>query len=235
MFRSLTAELVQYQRDPDSAQWIADVSSWPDAWTGRDLGGRPDAFLVEAERDGDPQSIVNALEWLMDRAYTAQDFDAAVGYGTRLLEHGFGSVVSRATVGRVALHAGDFALARRVLALVEPGPGGIADADIGMLRAGIAAREGRTREALEAYRAALTGYRDYGARFDLALTGLDMAALIGADEPTVAAAASDARAIFLELDAKPLVDRLDRLMAAAPPAASVVNGTTAAQATTASA
>src|SRR4029079_15311707 len=49
MFRSLTAELVQYQRDPDSAQWITDVSAWPEAWTGRDLGGRPEALLVEAE------------------------------------------------------------------------------------------------------------------------------------------------------------------------------------------
>ncbi len=52
-----------------------------------------------------------------------------------------------------------------------------------------------------------------GLRFDVAMTALDMAALLGPGQPAVRAAAAEAREILVELGAKPLVERLDRLMA----------------------
>jgi hypothetical protein len=81
------------------------------------------------------------------------------------------------------------------------------------LRAGIAARQGRIDEAVAGYRAALTIYREMGLRFDLAMAGLDMAALLGPDVPAVRAAAVEARAIFVDLGARPVIARLDRLVA----------------------
>jgi hypothetical protein len=79
------------------------------------------------------------------------------------------------------------------------------------VRAGIAALEGRVPDALGLYRSALAGYRDAGCRFDFALTVLDMAALIGTDEPAVRAAIPEGREILVALGAHPLVERLDAL------------------------
>jgi hypothetical protein len=45
------------------------------------------------------------------------------------------------------------------------------------------------------------------------MTGLDMAALVGADVAAVRAAAAEALAIFRELEAAPMVARLERLLA----------------------
>jgi hypothetical protein len=49
------------------------------------------------------------------------------------------------------------------------------------------------------------------------MAGLDMAALLGPDVPGVRAAAAEARAILVELGAKPVIARLDRLVAAEKP------------------
>ena len=78
--------------------------------------------------------------------------------------------------------------------------------------AGIAALEGRVPEALGLYRSALAGYRDAGCRFDVALTVLDMAALIGPEEPGVRAVIPEGREILVGLGAPSLVERLDTLV-----------------------
>ncbi|HEV8403621.1 MAG TPA: hypothetical protein VGQ31_11360, partial [Candidatus Limnocylindrales bacterium] len=79
------------------------------------------------------------------------------------------------------------------------------------VRAGIAALQGRPAEAMALYRSALPGYRDAGCRFDVALTILDMAALLGPDEPGVRALIPEGREILVGLGAHPLVERLDAL------------------------
>ena len=66
-------------------------------------------------------------------------------------------------------------------------------------------------EAVGLSRAALAGYRDAGCRFDVALTILDMAALIGPAEPAVRSAIPEGREILESLGARPLVERLDAL------------------------
>jgi hypothetical protein len=110
----------------------------------------------------------------------------------------------------VALHVGDVATAERAAASLEPTLGGATDADLAVIRAGIAAARGRTGEALAGYRTALAAYRELGLAFDIALTGFDMAALLGDAEPAAVAAAAEAREILVGLGAVPLVARLDR-------------------------
>ena len=95
---------------------------------------------------------------------------------------------------------------------MAPRFGGVADDDLSGLRAGIAAGDGRIPEALGLYRSALAGYRDAGCRFDVALTILDMAALIGTDEPAVRSVIPEGREILESLGARPLVERLDALV-----------------------
>ena len=88
------------------------------------------------------------------------------------------------------------------------------DHDLSNMRAGIAAGEGRTQDALGLYRSALAGYREAGCRFDVALTILDMATLIGPDEPAVRSSIPEAREILESLGARLLLERLDAVTAA---------------------
>ena len=218
--RSAIGELADGHPDPSEAQAIRDLSSAQLPWLGEGIGGRPAAVVADAERDQDPQALANGYRWALDEAFAREDFGAAAGSGRKLLEYDFASSNDRFWAGRAALHVGDVATAERVLATLEPSPGGAADADVAALRAGIAARQGQIDDAVAGYRAALAVYRDMGLRFDLAMAGLDMAALIGPDVPAVRAAAAEARAILVELGARPVIARLDRLVPpeeAAPP------------------
>jgi class 3 adenylate cyclase/tetratricopeptide (TPR) repeat protein len=207
------AELLESHADPSGVRWMRDMLLWQEVWRGGDVGGRPQAMVREAETDGDPQALVNGCQWSLEEAFVQEDFAAADGFGRRLLEHEFAGPNIRFWAGRAALHLGDRATAQRVAAMIEPSVGGACDGDVGALRAGLAALEGRVDEALAGYRTALTVYREMGLRFDVAMTGLDMAALVGPGQSAVRAAAAEAREILVELGATPVVERLDRLMA----------------------
>ena len=114
-------------------------------------------------------------------------------------------------VGRLPSTTAELDIAERVLELAAQGFGGVVDHDLSTIRAGIAALEGRTTEALGLYRSALAGYREAGCRFDVALTILDMAALVGTDEPAVRSLIPEGRDILVSLGARPLIERLDAL------------------------
>ncbi len=90
-------------------------------------------------------------------------------------------------------------------ALGEPGPRhrGVTDLRLDVLRAGLAALEGRTDEARAGYLAAEAGLRDLGIRFELGLATLEHASFLP-DDPSAAAAAEEARAILAELGAATL-------------------------------
>ena len=66
------------------------------------------------------------------------------------------------------------------------------EADRTTIRAGIAALEGRTADALALYREALRAWRDLGLAWDEALCAIDMAMLLDPAEPEVQAAAERA-------------------------------------------
>ena len=77
------------------------------------------------------------------------------------------------------------------------------------IRAGLAAAEGRTGEALSAYRDIIRTWRDLGLGNDEHFTALDMVFLIGATNPDVKPYASAAREFFERVGARPFVERLD--------------------------
>ena len=214
-----TTELAETHPDPSEKAWITDMGIWNRVWRGEDVGDRPQAMVEEAEHDEDPQAFANGCEWVLEEAFAGEDFARAAEAGKRYVDRELGSPAGWLWAGRAALHQGDVPAAERALALLERGAGRATMADIALIRAGIAARQGRVDDALAEYRTALPIYRDLELRFDIALTGLDMAALLGPDVPGVRAMAAEARAIFVELGAQPVIARLDRLIAAgAPPA-----------------
>jgi len=93
--------------------------------------------------------------------------------------------------------------------------GGALEADRTTIRAGIAALDGRTGEAIALYRAALRVWRDLGLAWDEALCGVDMALLLDPADPDVGAAADAAREILVRLEAVPFVAALDAAQAGA--------------------
>ena len=119
-----------------------------------------------------------------------------------------------ALAGRAHLWSGDLAGARAALeagdATSVHGP--FVEARRTALSAGIAALEGRTGEALAFYERARDQMRDGRALFELALVGVDMAALLDPSVPAVGAAIAEARQILEPLRAAPLLARLDGLV-----------------------
>jgi class 3 adenylate cyclase/tetratricopeptide (TPR) repeat protein len=122
----------------------------------------------------------------------------------------------RPRAAKAALWMRDVASAREHLAVsIASGIHGPAvEADRRTIRAGIAALEGRSVEALSLYREALRAWRDLGLVWDEALCGLDMAILLDPAEPEVRAAAESSREILSGLEAAPFLARLEAALAA---------------------
>jgi len=99
------------------------------------------------------------------------------------------------------------ALGDRVLGRATASEGRATDHRLATLRAGLAALEGRVDEARAGYLGAEAGLRDLGVRFELGLACLEHATFLP-DDPTAAAAAEEARAIFTDLGAVTLLARL---------------------------
>ncbi len=164
----------------------------------------------------------------MIKAMTIEDSRAAVSFAAGRYEqarahcHRYGELFAQARndaylqAARNAVLTGDAKGARDDLAVVESiaRRGRVLEADVTTIKAGIAALDGRSREALDGYREALRTWRDLGTVWDEALCGLQMATLIGPHEPEVKAAAERAREILVRLRAEPFLDRLDAAMAA---------------------
>ncbi|HEY8772786.1 MAG TPA: hypothetical protein VIM66_06435 [Candidatus Limnocylindria bacterium] len=111
---------------------------------------------------------------------------------------------------RPALWDGDVEAAQSDLAALDATGvhGSVVELRRMTIRAGLAASEGRSADALAQYREALRGWHDLGLAWDEALTGLDMAILLEPTEPEVRTAAETSRQIFERLGAKPFLARL---------------------------
>jgi hypothetical protein len=75
--------------------------------------------------------------------------------------------------------------------------------------AGLAALEGRPQDARSWFVEARRELVDRGVDFEAALVAIDMATVLGPDDPDVLAAAADARPVLERLRARPFVERLD--------------------------
>jgi tetratricopeptide (TPR) repeat protein len=118
---------------------------------------------------------------------------------------------------RAYLWAGDLASARDRYEKFEEsnGVGPVVEARRLTLRAGIAALEGRSGEALALYRDALRGWRATHALWDETISGIDMAELLDPSDPEVAAVIELTRATLERLRAKPYLERLEAAVARA--------------------
>ena len=94
--------------------------------------------------------------------------------------------------------------------------GPVVDMDRRTIRAGLAALEGRSGDALLAFREALAGWRDLGSPWREALTAITMAMLLDPADPEVRMAAESAREILVRLQAAPFIVRLDAALAGPP-------------------
>jgi tetratricopeptide (TPR) repeat protein len=115
---------------------------------------------------------------------------------------------------RSALHLGNATWAADDLAVVDGTPrrGRAIDNDRLVIRAGIAALEGRSAEALAGYRQALATWRDLGLVWDEAQLAFDIASLLDPTEPEVRAAAEAGRAHMERLGAHRYIELLDAAM-----------------------
>jgi class 3 adenylate cyclase/tetratricopeptide (TPR) repeat protein len=116
---------------------------------------------------------------------------------------------------RASLWERDAIAIRSDLALLDDAGhhGPVVEAERLTFRAGLAALEGRSGDALTLYRDALRAWRDLGLPWDEALCGLDMALVLDPSEPEVRTAADAARDVFVRLGAAPFVARLDAALA----------------------
>jgi tetratricopeptide (TPR) repeat protein len=168
---------------------------------GRTMSGKWDLFLADPEANA--ALAAGDLRKARDKWVYTVDSDPGTA----------NEYIPRAA--RPALWARDLAdaqaLTGRYEELGDYGP--VADARRATLNAGLAALEGRTKEALALYRDALRGWRDTNSVWDEALTGIDMAELLDPAEPDVAAAVKSTRAILERLRAQPYLERLDTAVA----------------------
>ena len=123
--------------------------------------------------------------------------------------------------GRAAVWARDLDTARRIVADLDAStPRGRAiELDRVTLAAGVAALEGRTGEAITAYRDVIRRWGELGTPFDQALAGLDLAAVLPAEQLATAEVAgwlAEARATLETLGARPFLARLDELLVRTP-------------------
>ena len=170
-------------------------------------GGFPELFLA------DPEANIALASGDLSTA-TAKFFMIGADDHSQMPEYGY-------RAARPALWARDLDSAKKHLdAFSSSGAHGpIATARTATIQAGIAAVEGRTAEAKALYRDALRGWRESHARWDEALTGMDMAELLDPADPEVAEVIISTRAILEGLRAKPYLERLDNAVArrASPP------------------
>jgi len=135
------------------------------------------------------------------------------GVGTQELS--FFDAVGYPLAARAAIWARDAERARGALADLDRSArrGTAIDCHRIVIRAGIAALEGRSGDAIGLYRDAMRRWRAAGLIWDEALCAIDMATDLGPAEPEVGAVVDGAREILVRLGATPFVTRLDDLLA----------------------
>ena len=118
--------------------------------------------------------------------------------------------------GRSALALGDVERAKSAYAdTMQIGVHGRwATASLATLQAGIHALEGRATEAIAAYGEAARAWRALELPFELGLCLLEFATFVGVARREARVAAEEARTIFEELGAMPLLARVQGAMAA---------------------
>jgi hypothetical protein len=163
----------------------------------------------------DPQAVADYLDVRSLRALGEGRVADARQFAIESFTTVGGRLSRRATAARAALWSRDrIGAAEDLEAIDETGiHGPAAELRRTTIRAGIAALDGRTGEAIALFRLARDGWRDINLPWEEALVGIDMATLLDAREPEVQAAAARSREILTGLRARPFLDRLEAALA----------------------
>jgi hypothetical protein len=214
--RDAISTMLEGDLEPAEAEWLEHARDYFDIWLGTPNVARVEHLLAVARKDSDLQGVRSTSSVLARIAFAAGDPAAALELLKPFLhDAAFASAWDFEWFGRLAVHARRPDVGQQILELVGSGPGGVVDHHLEVLRAGLAALEGRRDDAVALYRSGLAGYRSFGLRFSLALTILDMAKLLGADDPAVRSVIEEARGVLEELGARKLLEELDALAAGA--------------------
>jgi class 3 adenylate cyclase/tetratricopeptide (TPR) repeat protein len=190
------------------------------------LGDRTDELVGEIERllggATDPMRIAS-LDWTKSWVAFVEGRLAEARQGWRRGIELLATPEVLPFPARAALWDGDADAARVDLDEFDASGmhGPAQEADRTTIRAGIAALEGRTADALALYRDALRAWSDLGLAWDEALCAVDMAIVLDPALPEVRAAAEVARETLSRLGAKSILERLEVALAReGPPVAS---------------
>ncbi|MEA2674574.1 MAG: hypothetical protein QOI92_1766, partial [Chloroflexota bacterium] len=204
--------MLEGDQDRVETEWLEFSRDYFSIWTGSPDVARIERLMTMARQDADLQSVRNLSSTLAKIAFAAGEPGRALGIVEPFLrETSLGNAWDFEWFGRYALLAGKADVGRRILEHVGAGPGGAIDHHLDALRAGLAALDGRRDDAVALYRSALAGYRSFGMRFSLANTIIDMAKLLGADDPAVRSVIDESRGILEELGAVTLLAHLNAL------------------------
>ena len=162
------------------------------------------------------ESAVGSLHYVRSqRAANASDYPLAIDEGLRAAEDSALRRVYLSLTMHPVLWSRNLARAREVADLLDATLDTGIDAAASRIasRAGIAALEGRTDEAIGGYRTAVQVFRSMSADFLAACHQLDMVVLLGPDQPAVREAAAEARLVFERINARAFLERLDAALA----------------------
>ncbi len=219
-----TQRMLDVMRSPRGRAWLDYVAASVATLRGEDRIEELEVTWLHGERDSDLQTMGNAARSLAWRSYMRGEFADGLAWlrrSRRAIDSGGNAQDSGGTAqdfgfeARLALLAGDAeALAEaRDLLSARRGRGAVL-AERAMADAALAALDGRRDEAIGGYRFALDRYRAQGMRFYVALTVLEVAAVLGADAAEALGMTAEARATLVDLRCAPLIERLDSLLPA---------------------
>jgi hypothetical protein len=115
---------------------------------------------------------------------------------------------------RASLLARDASGAREAIARLDAlgVRGQVLDIERQAIGAGIDGLDGRTKDAIAGFRAAMAAWREGGVLWDEAWTAWCALAVLGADHPEVATMGREARGILVKLGAKAVIAHFDALL-----------------------
>ena len=178
---------------------------------GEDVSERAAAAVRVMGAGTDNQALATIEDTYGAIALATGSLDEAVERSVRAAEMiAWVAPVSLLNAARAALWLKDADRAGAILARLNDTTHGPAiAASKATIEAGLAALAGDRDLALAGYRTALDAWRDLGLPVDVALTGIDMATLLGPGIPAVDAAAAEARETLTGLRAHAFLARLD--------------------------
>jgi class 3 adenylate cyclase/tetratricopeptide (TPR) repeat protein len=199
--------------------WLLSNALIIHAARGEDIAARMAELAELAKQVDDPHVSIAPLDTRANLAQAEGRLEDAQRFWMKTADWASQGPASFYQSARPALWAGDLDAVRRCYDALEAtgyhGP--VVEVRRTTLRAGIAALEGRTREALALYSEAFAGWGSLKVLWEQALTGIDMATVLDPSEPAVAAAIKTTREILTRLDAKPYLARLEAVASRANP------------------